>query len=72
MNIGATVTTTVSTTGDPPDLEGLRKKDDSTRDPPSIMTDLRPIPLSIAGKESGAIRPIRISAPPVLARRSDI
>lgn len=57
INIGATVTTTVSTTGDPPERDGLRRNDDSTLEPPSIMTDFRPNPFNIDGNESGAIRP---------------
>jgi hypothetical protein len=57
MNIGATVMITLSTTGDPSLRGGLRKKDDRTRDPPSIITDRRPSLRSMSGIVSGAIRP---------------
>jgi hypothetical protein len=59
MNIGATVMITPSTTGDPSLQGGLRRKEERTRDPPSIITDRRPSLRSMSGIVSGAIRPAR-------------
>jgi hypothetical protein len=60
MNIGATVTMTLSTRGVPSPLAGLRRKDDNTLDPPSTMTDFRPRTFKISGIEFGAIRPVHL------------
>lgn len=57
INIGATVTMTVSTTGVPFARGGLRRNDDKTFDPPSIMTDFRPSVVKMPGSAVGAIRP---------------
>lgn len=62
MNIGATVMMILSTNGVPSLLVGLRRKDDSTFDPPSTITDCRPDLSSIPGIEVGAIRPKHSSA----------
>lgn len=58
MNIGATVTTTLSTTGLPLGRGGLLRNEDKTLEPPSIMTDLSPRVFKIAGSADGAMRPV--------------
>ncbi len=57
MNSGATVITTLSTKAPPSSRGGARKNDDSTRDPPSIITLFDPRLIKIAGSELGGMRP---------------
>jgi len=57
MNIGATVTTTISTKGLPSSPAGAWRKEESTRDPPSIITDLSPSVFKIPGRAFGGILP---------------
>lgn len=61
MNIGATVTMTESTRGDPSLLDGAWRKDDNMRDPPSIITLPRPREERIGGRAVGGIRPAQRS-----------
>lgn len=57
MNVGATVTTTESTSGVPSVLGGACKNDERIIDPPSIMTDLSPRRVRMLGKSFALILP---------------
>lgn len=54
------MTTTVSTSLLPSSLFSVWRKLESTREPPSIMTDLRPREVKMEGREDGGIRPIAV------------
>ena len=57
INIGATVTTTLSIIADPSSLRGAWRKDEMTRDPPSIMAERIPREVKILTRPWGGMCP---------------